>query len=185
MFATVNIEYRRQDDVIAVPTEAVLHSGRREFVFVAKVGGRFEARDVVTGLRGDHRMVEVRSGLDIGEEVVVNGQFLIDSESQLQEAIRKIVSGGEEQDAASPDSSAVSGQGWSCPMHPEERGGEKDRCGLCGMFLERDEAAEVAPEASGQGWSCPMHPEERGGEKDRCGLCGMFLERDEAAEDAP
>ena len=47
-------------------------------------------REIVTGLTGDHHMTEVLSGLAEGEEVVVSGQFLLDSESQLQEAIGKM-----------------------------------------------------------------------------------------------
>ena len=97
MFATVYIQFRRLDDVVAIPTEAILDSGRRKIVFVSVGGGRFEPREIVTGLTGDHHMTEVLSGLAEGDQVVVSGQFLLDSESQLQEAIRKLTaSRGEE-----------------------------------------------------------------------------------------
>ena len=91
MFATVYIESRRRDDVLAIPTEAILDSGRRKIVFVSVGEGRFEPREVVTGLTGDHHMTEMLSGLEEGDPVVVSGQFLLDSESQLQEAIRKML----------------------------------------------------------------------------------------------
>jgi Cu(I)/Ag(I) efflux system membrane fusion protein/cobalt-zinc-cadmium efflux system membrane fusion protein len=91
MFATVYIQFRRRDDVVAVPTEAILDSGRRKIVFVSVGEGHFEPREIVTGLTGDHHLTEVISGLEEGEEVVVSGQFLLDSESQLQEAIRKML----------------------------------------------------------------------------------------------
>jgi Cu(I)/Ag(I) efflux system membrane fusion protein/cobalt-zinc-cadmium efflux system membrane fusion protein len=90
MFATVYIQFRRRDDVVAIPTEAILDTGRRKIVFVSVGEGRFEPREIVTGLTGDHHVTEVVSGLEEGDQVVVSGQFLLDSESQLQEAIRKM-----------------------------------------------------------------------------------------------
>jgi len=91
MFATVYIQHRRSEEVVAVPTEAILDSGRRKIVFVSVGEGRFEPREIVTGLTGDHHVTEVVSGIEPGEEIVVSAQFLIDSESQLQEAIRKML----------------------------------------------------------------------------------------------
>ncbi len=133
MFATVRIQYRRRDDTLAIPTEAVILTGERELVFVALGQGRFTARDVTTGLVADHHMTEVLNGLKEGEVVVTSGQFLIDSESQLQEAVQKLLArraGGEEQAQAAPTTL------WSCPMHPQVIQGEPGRCPECGMFLE-------------------------------------------------
>lgn len=135
MFATVNIQFRRKDEVIAVPTEAILNSGRRQLVFVALGEGRFQPREVQTGLVGDHRLTEVLDGLSEGERVVVSGQFLIDSESQLQEALRKIVasSRGGTTAAVAPEAAEI----WTCPMHPEVRSDQPGSCPICGMFLEK------------------------------------------------
>jgi Cu(I)/Ag(I) efflux system membrane fusion protein/cobalt-zinc-cadmium efflux system membrane fusion protein len=91
MFATVYIQHRRKDEVVVIPTEAILDSGRRKIVFVSVGEGHFEPREIVTGLTGDHHLTEVVSGLEEGDQVVVSGQFLIDSESQLEEAIEKIL----------------------------------------------------------------------------------------------
>jgi Cu(I)/Ag(I) efflux system membrane fusion protein/cobalt-zinc-cadmium efflux system membrane fusion protein len=97
MFATVYIQHRRRDDALAVPTEAIIDSGRRKIVFVSIGDGRFEPREIGTGLTGDRHLTEVLSGLQEGEQVVVSGQFLLDSESQLQEAIGKMAAqAGEE-----------------------------------------------------------------------------------------
>ena len=53
--------------------------------------GQFRAREVATGLVGDDDMVEIKSGLHDGEFVVTSGQFLLDSESRLHEAIAGVV----------------------------------------------------------------------------------------------
>ncbi|MEZ5398802.1 MAG: efflux RND transporter periplasmic adaptor subunit [Bryobacteraceae bacterium] len=77
---------------VKVPQEAVLHSGERSVVIVQKKEGLFEPREVELGASGDGYQ-EVRSGLRAGEVVVTSSQFLIDSESNLNEAINKILAG--------------------------------------------------------------------------------------------
>jgi Cu(I)/Ag(I) efflux system membrane fusion protein/cobalt-zinc-cadmium efflux system membrane fusion protein len=135
MFATVYIQFRRMEDVLAIPTEAILDSGRRKIVFVSIGNGRFEPREVVTGLSGDHHITEIVSGIAEGEEIVVSGQFLIDSESQLQEAIGKMLArrSGAGQDSGEPAPETV----YSCPMHPEVIAHQPGRCPICGMELEK------------------------------------------------
>jgi multidrug efflux pump subunit AcrA (membrane-fusion protein)/YHS domain-containing protein len=68
---------------IAVPVDAVLHSGLRKTVFVARGKGSFERRAVQTGRRmGEH--IEITDGLNPGEQIVLSGNFFVDSESRLQ-----------------------------------------------------------------------------------------------------
>jgi multidrug efflux pump subunit AcrA (membrane-fusion protein) len=136
MFATVYIQFRRVDDALVIPTEAILHSGIREIVFVALGEGRFEPREITTGLVGDRHMTQVLSGLAGGEEVVMSGQFLIDSESQLQEAIAKMLArrSGASNDHASMQHDEMI---YACPMHPEQTSHEPGRCAICGMDFEQ------------------------------------------------
>jgi membrane fusion protein, copper/silver efflux system len=68
--------------VITVPRNAVVDTGQEQHVFVA-VGDRFEPRVVTLGVQLADR-VEVRSGLEAGEQVVAAGVFLLDSESRLR-----------------------------------------------------------------------------------------------------
>ncbi len=84
MFADVqlNVDYGAN---IVVPAEAVLDSGSRQTVFVAKGNGYFEPRDIKVGPRIDNQFV-VLSGLKPGETIVTSGNFLIDSESRLSAA---------------------------------------------------------------------------------------------------
>ena len=71
---------------LAVPSEAVIRTGRRAVVIVRKADGAFEPRDVSTGADvGDD--TEVVSGLAEGEQVVASGQFLIDSEARLRSVL--------------------------------------------------------------------------------------------------
>jgi RND family efflux transporter MFP subunit len=85
MFADVLIE----SDLgarLQVPTTAIVASGERNLVFVARGEGRFEPRLVTVGLRLPES-VEILAGLSAGEEVVTSGNFLIDSESKLKAAL--------------------------------------------------------------------------------------------------
>lgn len=74
---------------LAVPTEAILRSGEGQFVVVSLGKGRFEPRPIERGLVSG-RWTEVKKGLKDNEDIVVSGQFLIDSESALRESFRKL-----------------------------------------------------------------------------------------------
>jgi Cu(I)/Ag(I) efflux system membrane fusion protein len=87
MWADVELLAERGAGLL-VPQSAVLHAGARSFVFVELGPGRFEPREVETGLRsGDE--VEVVSGLAEGERVVASGTFWIASESRLRAALEQ------------------------------------------------------------------------------------------------
>ena len=91
MFADVTIETEIRENVLAVPEEAVIRSGRRSLVVAAAGDGHFAPRDIVLGIDSGDGWLEVRSGLAEGDQVVTSGQFLIDSESKLQEAVQKML----------------------------------------------------------------------------------------------
>jgi membrane fusion protein, copper/silver efflux system len=76
-----------EEPCIAVPVSAVIDSGTRQVVLVAKGEGRFEPRAVKLGRRGDG-YVEVLDGISAGEEVVTAATFLIDAESNLKAALQ-------------------------------------------------------------------------------------------------
>jgi RND family efflux transporter MFP subunit len=71
---------------IIVPEEAVLNSGTEQHVFVVHEGGLFEPRKITIGPVVDGNAV-ILSGLKAGETIVVSGNFLIDSESGLKNAM--------------------------------------------------------------------------------------------------
>ena len=73
--------------VTAVPMSAVIDSGSRRSVLVARGEGRFEPREVKLGRQGQG-YVEVIEGLTVGEEIVTSANFLIDAESNLKAALQ-------------------------------------------------------------------------------------------------
>ncbi len=102
MFVEVSFASQLADDAVLVPDMAVLRSGERNTVFVALDGGFFEPREVKLGSRSEGGFYQVLAGLKVGERVVTSGQFMLDSESQLREAIQKMLkSAGGAQPAAS------------------------------------------------------------------------------------
>lgn len=75
------------EPVVAVPDSAVIDSGNRRIVLVSKGEGRFEPRAVKLGRRGEG-FIEVVEGINEGESVVTAATFLIDSESNLNAALK-------------------------------------------------------------------------------------------------
>lgn len=74
---------------LAVPSEAILKSGSGRYIIASLGQGRFEPRSVKTGLTSG-RWTEVSGEISAGDDIVVSGQFLIDSESALRESFRKL-----------------------------------------------------------------------------------------------
>ena len=83
MFATVVFKPSSRTELLQVPSEAVITTGKRNVVIVAQAGGKFAPVDVEVGMEVNGQ-TEIRKGLDVGQKVVVSGQFLIDSEASLK-----------------------------------------------------------------------------------------------------
>ncbi len=81
---------RVQGEGLIIPSEAVIRSGERNVAFVVRENNKFAPRDLTLGLRMDGKL-QVLSGLAPGEVIVTSGQFLIDSESKLKEAVQKMM----------------------------------------------------------------------------------------------
>lgn len=143
MLATIYLESETIIDAITVSSEAVIHSGSRKLVFIYLPNGHFEPRDVETGLRDDEQfLTEITSGVNEGELVVTSGQFLLDSESQLKEAVRKLLEVRKlakatttTSDKSSHTESSNSETYYTCPMHPTVVQDEPGECPICGMDL--------------------------------------------------
>jgi len=106
MYANVTFEMPAAHNVLTVPEEAVIHSGLRNVVVLARPGGRFEVRKIALGRNGDG-VWEVTDGIEDGDSIVTSAQFLIDSESSLKEAIAKMVASKSEDAPESEPSPAA------------------------------------------------------------------------------
>lgn len=73
------------EPAIVVPASAVMDTGDRKVVFVETAPGHFMPREITLGMRTSE-YAQVLDGLEEGESVVVNGNFLLDSESRLKAA---------------------------------------------------------------------------------------------------
>ncbi len=71
MFARIKINVG-EIPVLLVPRSAIVQKGDRTLVFVETANGAYEERDVKTGI-GDADDIEIKSGLKLGERVVVRG----------------------------------------------------------------------------------------------------------------
>jgi rubrerythrin len=194
MFATVKVVSELEPSVLLMPDMAILRSGEKSTVFVALDGGKFEPRIVTLGPQAENDEYQVLSGVSEGERIVTSGQFMLDSESQLREAIQKMQApkqaserGTNSAASMTQTSNAASSmtQGavkYICPM-PEHVSIEYDHpgnCPICGMTLVPVSQAmlkNLQPGGKVLYYTCPM-PEDsdvRSDKPGKCPKCGMTL----------
>jgi len=202
MFATVLVTSELEPSVLLIPDMAILRSGEKSTVFAALEGGRFEPRSVTLGPQADDDFYQVLGGVKEGERIVTSGQFMLDSESQLREAIQKMQKPSERAERTSvarePLQSATNiNRGptpsrsdalrstivkYICPM-PEHVSIEYDhpgKCPLCGMTLVPVSAAmlqKLQPGGKLLYYTCPMpeHSDVHESKPGKCPKCGMTL----------
>lgn len=89
MYATIAFQQGARRESVLVPSEAVIRTGTRDVVMVALGDGKFRAAQVEVGSEsGGHS--EIRKGLQAGDQVVLSGQFLIDSEASLSATVARL-----------------------------------------------------------------------------------------------
>jgi len=84
---------------LLVPTEALIQTGKRSVVVLALGDGQFRPVDVEPGIEADGQ-TEIRHGLQAGQQVVLSGQFLLDSEASLKATTTRMEGAGPAQGAA-------------------------------------------------------------------------------------
>jgi RND family efflux transporter MFP subunit len=200
MFATVKVSAELEPSALLIPGMAILRSGEKATVFVAKAGGTFEPRTVMLGPQGENDTYQVLAGVNEGERIVTSGQFMLDSESQLREAIQKMMNPKVSGEVApgSPEVSSSANLGgtnlaglsaadlalvkYICPM-PEHVSIEYDhpgKCPICGMVLVPVTAAtlqKLQPGGRLLHYTCPMpeHSDVQTDKPGNCSKCGMTL----------
>lgn len=135
MFADVVIHAAEEPDTVHVPRQALIRGGRLDRVVLDTGDGRFQAVPVETGMESGDR-VEILSGVEAGQSVVVSGQFLIDSEANLEaELLRAGASGAE-----TPDMEGQDHDGHDMDdMEPEDSGEGGAGAGMSGSDDEGHE----------------------------------------------
>jgi RND family efflux transporter MFP subunit len=194
MYATVELSAELSPSTLLVPDTAVLRSGEKNTAFVALDGGRFEPRSLILGPRAEDDRYEVLSGLQEGERVVTSGQFMLDSESQLREAIQKMLQpGASEMSMAKPAPMPGMTVGatnafpagkpvYICPMpeHVALQYEHPGKCPLCAMTLvpvTQETLAKIQPGGHVDYYTCPMpeHSDVHESKPGKCPRCGMTL----------
>jgi Cu(I)/Ag(I) efflux system membrane fusion protein len=108
MFVSASFISAAPTQSIVVPRSAVLDTGTRKIVYLARPNGVFEAREVSVGAPSDD-LFPVTSGLAVGDKVVLSGNFLIDSQAHLSSGMSGMYGGSKEfaANSAVPASSAA------------------------------------------------------------------------------
>ena len=94
MYADVVIQGPPIDKAVVIPQSSIIRSGERNIVFVDIGEGKFQPREVQLGVKGEGDDIQVLEGVGPGELVVTQAQFMLDSESRIQEAIAKFMERG-------------------------------------------------------------------------------------------
>ncbi len=89
MYTNVKIYGEPKKNVIAIPLEALIRTGRDNRVIIALGGGKFKAQHVVPGIESGN-YVEILSGIKAGDDVVTSAQFLIDSEANMRASLGRM-----------------------------------------------------------------------------------------------
>ncbi len=91
--ANVDVLIRaRERQVLAVPSSAVIRTGRGDRVMLAMGDGRFVPTEVTIGVQ-DAGWTEITEGLQEGAQVAANGHFLLDAAASLNDALWRSRSG--------------------------------------------------------------------------------------------
>jgi Cu(I)/Ag(I) efflux system membrane fusion protein/cobalt-zinc-cadmium efflux system membrane fusion protein len=90
MYADVKIRTSVGETGIKIPARSVIRTGERNIVFIRRAPGEFTPREVTLGMPLDGGMVRVLKGVAPGETIVTSGQFMLDSESKLNESVQKL-----------------------------------------------------------------------------------------------
>ena len=173
MYVNVMLLSGAEKNVLVIPTESVIRSGRRNIVFVEREEGKFEPREIKIGLEGSDGYLQVLSGLLEGEQIVTSGQFLLDSESNAQEAIKKMLDAKRQ---AKSDKKEMTGEKDHKDMSTMGKS-ENQSAGHEGQ-AHSTESHEAHSHESNALYTCPMHPDfVTDDPNQRCPDCGMKLDK--------
>ncbi|WP_457668820.1 efflux RND transporter periplasmic adaptor subunit [Thiolapillus sp.] len=121
MYARVKLYASPRENVVSIPLEALIRTGDKERVIVQVGKGRFDAREVRTGIESGDR-IEIVQGLKADEKVVISGQFLLDSEASLKASFTRMGEGDEKpKEEMTMQEAAYSGSGVIVSLNTAEK----------------------------------------------------------------
>lgn len=82
MVAEANLQLELGGNILAVPSTAVIDTGKRKVVWLDKGNNQYIAKQVETGVESEG-YTEITDGINMGDKVVVAGNFMLDAEAQL------------------------------------------------------------------------------------------------------
>jgi Cu(I)/Ag(I) efflux system membrane fusion protein len=101
MFVSLEFAGEAGAPQLVVPSEAVIKTGERSVVIVARDEGGFDVAEVTVGVEVDDR-TPIIAGLEEGQRIVLSGQFLIDSEASLRSSLTRLTTGEETSTPVAP-----------------------------------------------------------------------------------
>lgn len=104
MFVTLTMDAPIGDDLLTIPRPALIQRSDSQHVLLAEGDGYFRPVPVATGQEAGDRIV-ILDGLEEGQQVVVSSQFLIDSETNLEAAMRRLETAGKKRGDTTSDNS--------------------------------------------------------------------------------
>jgi len=110
MYTDITIHGAAKKNVVTIPREALIRSGKSERVVLALGKGRFRPAQVVSGMESNDD-IEIVVGLKEGETVVTSGQFLLDSEASLDASLLRMADAGGEHKTHTDMQMPVTGKG--------------------------------------------------------------------------
>lgn len=95
MFAQVSIHSDSSKELLVIPREALIRTGRQDRVVIALGEGSFKSVAVKVG-RLNQDIAEILDGVNEGEEIVTSAQFLLDSESSKTSDFKRMFNSNDE-----------------------------------------------------------------------------------------
>jgi Cu(I)/Ag(I) efflux system membrane fusion protein len=89
MFADVTL-FTNDKQALTVPSEAIIYYENSPRVVKVVAENKYQPVEVKIGMKSNGR-VEIVEGIDNGDDILVSGQFMIDSESNLQASFRRLI----------------------------------------------------------------------------------------------
>ena len=82
IFADINVRTTNKSDIIKIPRTAIMKNDEKKYIFVSK-NNIAEKKEIITGLESGN-FVEIISGLNVDENLIINGQSLLNDKAKVK-----------------------------------------------------------------------------------------------------